>query len=137
MQTRGGISFSSHNLPWNLIGPFAGVREVAAVGMSCCCISDRLILATDSASLHIPRLAAFPSQVSPSSFLPSSLLFSHEHLNSRDSECQQWAARQALALLTAASNTAVRTVVPLSRQQSQTIFPNMALAGSDAALSGF
>lgn len=51
-----------------------------------------------------------------------------------DSECQPWDALQPLALPTAAFSTALRTVVPLSWQQpqTQTTFPNMALAGSDA-----
>lgn len=44
--------FSSHNLPWNLMGLFVGVREVDAAQMGCWRIPDRLVLVT---SLHIPN----------------------------------------------------------------------------------
>lgn len=83
--------------------------------------------------LYLPRLCTFPALGFFLSFFLSLFLSFFINTHSCDLVCQQWEALQALARPTTAAIAALRTVVPLSGRQSQTIFPGMALVGSEAA----
>lgn len=81
--------------------------------------------------LYLPHLCTFPALGFLSVFLSLFLSF-FINTHSGDLVCQQWEALSALAKPTTAAIAALRTVVPLSGRQSQTVFPGMALAGSEA-----
>lgn len=94
-----------------------------------------LYLPADSSSQHVPSprlLSLF--LLSHSFFLSAFLSFCcFSLIYNCDPRMSTGEAPQALTMPTAASVTALRTVVLLCGKQSQAMFPGMALAVSDAA----